>query len=82
MRISFGPKSRGQGDKTTYGKNLSGIPQLGEKRLCSIELNEYYIESKLTHAYFFHDRELKQCRGCYPLHWFAGFVEVKEEIER
>ncbi|RBP86180.1 hypothetical protein DFO70_13113 [Cytobacillus firmus] len=71
----------GQGDKATYGKNLSSLIWR-RKGYASIELNEYYIESKLTHAYFFHDWELKQCGGCYPHHWFAGFVEVKEEIER
>ncbi|UYG93208.1 sugar ABC transporter [Cytobacillus firmus] len=48
----------------------------------STELKEYYIEPKSTHAYFFHDRELKRCGGCYPLHWFTGFVEVTEEIDQ
>ncbi|MBG9548409.1 MULTISPECIES: hypothetical protein [Cytobacillus] len=48
----------------------------------STELKEYYIEPKDRHAYFFHDRELKRCGGCYPLHWFTGFVEVTEETEQ
>ncbi|MCM3705334.1 hypothetical protein M3205_06275 [Cytobacillus firmus] len=48
----------------------------------STELKEYYIEPKDTHAYFFHDRELNRCGGCYLLHWFTGFVEVTEENEQ
>jgi len=45
------------------------------------ELKEYYLKSKKTHAYFYHDEGLTRCAGCFPLHWFAGFEEIVESAE-
>jgi hypothetical protein len=40
------------------------------------KLGTYYLRPSGTHAYFYHDRELKRPGGCFPLHWFAEFREV------
>jgi hypothetical protein len=46
------------------------------------ELTEYYLQPKQTHAYFFFDSELKDCGGCFPLHWFDDFQEAgQQQIE-
>ena len=46
-----------------------------------VELKEYYIRPNGTHGFFYHDRDLKKCGGCFPLHWFENFEEVKPEID-
>lgn len=46
----------------------------------SIELKDYYIKPKATHGYFYCDSALKECRGCFPLHWFTGFEETILDI--
>ncbi|MEH7490852.1 hypothetical protein [Neobacillus niacini] len=43
------------------------------------ELKEYYVQPKMTHGYFYHNKNLIDCGGCFPLHWFANFVEVNFE---
>ena len=45
------------------------------------ELKEYYLKSKKTHAYFYHDEGLTRCAGCFPLHWFSVFEEMVEGEE-
>jgi hypothetical protein len=45
----------------------------------STELKEYYILPKTTHGYFYKDSKLKECCGCFPLYWFADFIEVDLE---
>lgn len=47
----------------------------------SIELKEYYLVPRNTHADFYEDPYLKVCKGCFPLHWFTGFLEVGYIIE-
>jgi hypothetical protein len=42
----------------------------------STELKEYYVRSKTTNGYFYPDSNLKECGGCFPLHWFDDFKEV------
>jgi hypothetical protein len=42
----------------------------------STELQEYYVRPKTTNGYFYKDSNLKECNGCFPLHWFANFMEV------
>ncbi len=46
-----------------------------------VKLGTYYLRPARTgtHAYLYEDKSLKQCRGCFPLHWFADFREVNEE---
>ncbi|MBO0962515.1 hypothetical protein J1P26_22735 [Neobacillus sp. MM2021_6] len=46
----------------------------------SVELKNYYIKSKVTHGYFYSDMALKECRGCFPLHWFTDFQETILDI--
>lgn len=46
----------------------------------STELKEYYVKPNATHGYFYYDIHLKECGGCFPLHWFANFVEVEQEV--
>lgn len=43
------------------------------------KLGMYYLRPSGTHAYFYHDKELKRQGGCFPLHWFAEFREVNGE---
>ncbi|MCY8420268.1 hypothetical protein [Bacillus inaquosorum] len=52
-------------------------------------LGTYYVRPKaprMTHCYYFYDRELTKYGGIYPLHWFINFQEVDEttigEIEK
>lgn len=40
------------------------------------KLGMYYLRPSGTHAYFYHDKELKRPGGCFPLHWFEDFREV------
>jgi hypothetical protein len=47
----------------------------------SIKLKTYYICPKKKHGYFYDDYALKECKGCFPLHWFKGFKEVDSIIE-
>lgn len=42
------------------------------------KLQQYYVRAKQTHGYFYKDPQLKQCGGCFPLHWFVGFKEIQE----
>lgn len=44
-----------------------------------VELKEYYIQPKKTHGFFYRDRDLKKCGGCFPLHWFKNFEEMEIE---
>jgi hypothetical protein len=44
-----------------------------------VKLGVYYLQPLKTHAYFFHDKQLKRFGGCFPLHWFADFREVNLE---
>jgi hypothetical protein len=46
----------------------------------STELKEHYVKPKATHGHFYHDSSLKEYGGCFPLHWFTDFVEVKHEV--
>lgn len=46
----------------------------------SIKLQEYYVRPKTTNGYFYNDSSLRDCVGCFPLHWFANFVEVGQDI--
>ncbi|WP_420768741.1 hypothetical protein ACNR9V_03165 [Parageobacillus thermoglucosidasius] len=39
----------------------------------------YYLRPSGTHAYFYHDKQLKRLGGCFPLHWFDGFREVNAD---
>lgn len=44
-------------------------------------LGTYYVKPKaprMTHCYYFHDRELTKYGGIYPLHWFINFKESDE----
>jgi hypothetical protein len=46
------------------------------------ELKEYYVKPGDTHGTFYHDSSLTKLGGCFPLHWFANFIEVEpEEVE-
>jgi hypothetical protein len=47
----------------------------------STSLKEYFVRTKSTHGYFYEDRNLEKCRGCFPLHWFSEFVEAEQENE-
>lgn len=49
----------------------------------SAELKKYFIVSKKSHAFFYHDKDLKKLGGCFPLHWFSNFEEYiyKEGME-
>lgn len=42
-------------------------------------LKRYVVQPKKTHCMFWHDEERKKPGGCFPLHWFAGFVPIDEE---
>lgn len=41
-----------------------------------VELGEYFLKVKGTHANFYKDSELSRLRGCFPLGWFSNFEEV------
>lgn len=41
-----------------------------------VELRDYYIRPKKTHVDFYKDISLKECCGCFPLHWFTDFEET------
>jgi hypothetical protein len=47
----------------------------------SKELREYYLKPKRTHGYFYHDKGLNECCGCFPLHWFRDFKELEDITE-
>jgi len=40
------------------------------------ELKEYFIRPLKKHGYYYKDPNLKQFKGCFPLHWFEKFEEV------
>ena len=42
----------------------------------SVPLQPYYVRIGRTHGHFYKDKELKRCRGCFPLHWFDNFELV------
>jgi len=42
-------------------------------------LKEYFLKTKKTHAYFYHDEDLQKLCGCFPFHWFAGVEEVEPD---
>ncbi|PGZ45718.1 hypothetical protein COE56_25900 [Bacillus anthracis] len=42
-------------------------------------LKNYVVQPSNTHCYFWHDVERKKFGGCFPLHWFSGFVEIGTE---
>ncbi|MFJ7552525.1 hypothetical protein ACIQXZ_01235 [Bacillus thuringiensis] len=44
-------------------------------------LKDYIINPKGTHCFFWHDPERKKLCGCFPMHWFANFEELAEELE-
>ncbi|MEK5286799.1 hypothetical protein NSS61_20280 [Bacillus sp. EU54] len=44
-------------------------------------LKDYIINPKGTHCFFWHDPERKKLCGCFPIHWFANFEELAEELE-
>jgi hypothetical protein len=48
----------------------------------SKELREYYLKPKRTHGYFYHDKDLNECCGCFPLHWFRDFKELEDITEK
>jgi hypothetical protein len=47
----------------------------------SKELKHYFIKPKTTHCYFYHDKELKEFCGCFPLHWISDFEELDVSAE-
>lgn len=71
------------------------VPQLDENKIYQArliwrkpgykgkDLKEYYLRPSKTHAYFYHDKQLKSCGGCFPLHWFVDFEEVliEEQVQ-
>ncbi|EEL69453.1 hypothetical protein [Bacillus mycoides] len=44
-------------------------------------LKDYIINPTGTHCFFWHDPERKKLCGCFPIHWFANFEELAEELE-
>jgi hypothetical protein len=46
----------------------------------STKLTDYYIKPKKTHGYFYHDSNLNNFGGCFPLHWFSDFQEYDLDI--
>ena len=47
------------------------------KRYTSVRLQTYYIRPRQTHCNFYMDLELTRLQGCFPLHWFTNFKEIK-----
>jgi hypothetical protein len=48
----------------------------------SKELRKYYLKPKRTHGYFYLDKDLNECCGCFPLHWFRDINELEDITEK
>lgn len=44
-----------------------------------VELTEYFLKVRTTHADFYRDQQLTRMRACFPLEWFTDFEEVDPE---
>lgn len=43
----------------------------------TVVFKTYYIKPHKTHAYFWHDPEMKKFGGCFPLEWYDNFAEFE-----
>lgn len=53
-----------------------------KERYPGLELKEYFIKHQKTHCNTYHDRELTQFKGCFPLEWFTDFEEIEHETAK